>query len=180
MRPSMHTLVVGTFVPMLGSLRDWLTRASARKSSSDALFETTLAPGMYGLGLQVRVACDHALASAARLAEEPSPQIAPAAGTDVEGLRTLLDETIATLLALPERAFRGAEERTIEMALDEGLVMKMTGERFARDWALPLFYFHVVLAYGMLRHAGTELGTREYLQHIGDAITPAKRASRAR
>lgn len=168
--PALHTLVVGTFSPMLASLRDWIARAPAGKRASRALVETTLAPEMYGFGKQVRVACAHAVESASRLAQIPLAPLDAHPGDDTSALEALLDETTARLRALPQRAFRGAETRTLVVPLEAGMTMTMTGERFARDWALPLFYFHVVLAYGMARHAGVPLGTRDYLQHIGDAI----------
>ena len=45
-----------------------------------------------------------------------------------------------------------------------------------RDWALPHFYFHLVTAYDILRHNGVEIGKRDYISHVGDAIRETKAA----
>lgn len=171
---AMHALVVGTFLPMLEALGDWISRGAAGAAASRALVTTTLAPEMYDLGQQIRVACTHAIESACHLAERVPPVLGAHPGDDVAALSALIAETRTKLAALPPRAFRGAAERTLTIPLESGLAMTMRGDRFARDWALPLFYFHVVLAYGMARHAGVPLGVREYLAHVGDAIHPAR------
>jgi hypothetical protein len=46
---------------------------------------------------------------------------------------------------------------SVAHALPIGLVLDATAERYARDWALPQFYFHVVIAYAILR-AGDRTG----------------------
>ena len=38
---------------------------------------------------------------------------------------------------------------------------------FLRDWALPHFYFHIVTAYGILRHEGMQIAKRDYIAHAG-------------
>ncbi len=171
----MRAMLLDTFVPMLRTLSSLLEAGHAHARASgrdpDALFGATLAPGMYSLGLQVRVACDHAIDSTARLLGAERPPLEHR-GDTLDSLEATIASTIAVLEALPDD-FASAAERTIEMPLQDGLVMQMRGERFVRDWALPLFYFHVVLAYAMLRHEGVDVGVEHYLAHIGDAIHPA-------
>ena len=48
----------------------------------------------------------------------------------------------------------------------------MNGLQFLRDWALPHFYFHVVTAYGILRHNGVDIGKRDYLSEVVGYIRP--------
>lgn len=171
----MRAMLVDTLVPVLRTLSSLLEagRAHARASGRDpdTLFGATLAPGMYGLGQQVRVACDHAVDSTARLLGAEPPRLEH--GGDTLGD---LDATIANAIgfveSLPAEAFSGAADRTVEKPLQGGLVMRTKGERFVRDWALPLFYFHVVLAYAILRHEGVDIGVQDYLAHIADAIHP--------
>lgn len=169
--PPMHAMLVRTFVPMLGTLGDLLQKGRAHAISDgrdpDVLFGATLAPGMYGLGAQVRVACDHALESSARIAGVDRPRHAPSADT-IDDLLAEIGSTIAFLERLPEAPF--ASERIVTLPLEGDLVLEMDVARFVRDWALPLFSFHVVLAYGILRHEGVEIGVRDYLAHIADAI----------
>lgn len=42
----------------------------------------------------------------------------------------------------------------------------LNGEGYARDWALPQFYFHIMAAYAILRHQGIALGKADYSAHM--------------
>jgi hypothetical protein len=47
----------------------------------------------------------------------------------------------------------------------------MNGLQLLGCWSLPHFYFHVVTAYDILRHAGVEIGKTDYID-IADFIHP--------
>lgn len=51
----------------------------------------------------------------------------------------------------------------IAHALPQGMVFDLTAAQYARDWALPQFYFHVMTAYAILRAQGVELGKADYV-----------------
>ena len=42
----------------------------------------------------------------------------------------------------------------------------LTAEQYARDWALPQFYFHLMTAYAILRSQGIALGKADYVPHM--------------
>lgn len=46
------------------------------------------------------------------------------------------------------------------------MILDLTVEQHARDWALPQFYFHVVTAYAIMRAQGIELGKANYAPHM--------------
>jgi hypothetical protein len=46
------------------------------------------------------------------------------------------------------------------------MILDVTAERYARDWALPQFYFHLITAYAILRSQGIDLGKADYVQHL--------------
>ena len=77
-----------------------------------------------------------------------------------------IDETIALLEALPAGALDGDEQRPIEHALPIGLTFDLTAEQYARDWALPQFYFHLMIAYAILRNQGVDIGKADYVTHM--------------
>lgn len=54
----------------------------------------------------------------------------------------------------------------IAHALPNGMVLDLTAGQYARDWALPQFYFHVVTAYSILRAQGIALGKADYVAHM--------------
>ncbi|APR77777.1 Hypothetical protein A7982_03124 [Minicystis rosea] len=178
MKLSIHTMAVDTFIPMLRMLSHVLDRGAehAREKAVDpsTLVEGHLAPDMYTLALQVRLACDHAQNGTAILIGQEPPRPKHTDEKTIDDLKARIAETIGYLESVPVSAFAAAEDRDIELPLQADLAMQMNGARFLKDWALPHFYFHVVTAYDILRHSGVEIGKRDYLRHIGDAIRPRK------
>jgi hypothetical protein len=74
--------------------------------------------------------------------------------------------------AVPAAAFDGGEDRDCSIPIANGMLIAMDGLRFLRAWTLPHFYFHVVTAYGILRHSGVALGKYDYLSEVGDFVRP--------
>jgi len=60
----------------------------------------------------------------------------------------------------------------ITIELPGGMTFDMAGEQYARDWALPQFYFHVVTAYAILRQQGVAIGKAEYVPHMFAYLRP--------
>ena len=65
----------------------------------------------------------------------------------------------------------------IAHALPQGMVFNLTAEQYARDWALPQFYFHVMTAYSILRAQGVELGKADYVAHMFAYLRPGTLSS---
>jgi hypothetical protein len=170
---SIYGMATGTFVPMLRTLSGLLDKgaqhAKARGFEPAVLVDARLAPDMFPLVRQVQIACDHAKNGVATLMGQEPPRFEDTERT-LEDLKVRIARTIAYLEAAPEAAFEGAEDRDVTVPLRDELVLEMKGARYLRDWALPHFYFHVVTAYDILRHNGVEIGKRDYLSHVGDAI----------
>ena len=164
MKVSMHGMAVETFVPMLESLDEWLG-----KDAGGDLSQAKLAPDMYSLAQQVQLACQHARDGVARLTGEP-PGPAEEAEATVAAMKAQIARTLEDLRGVAPAAFSGAEERDCSIPLSNGLVIRMDGLRFLRAWALPHFYFHVVTAYGILRHHGVPLGKQDYLSQVSAFI----------
>ncbi len=164
MKTSIYAMAIKTYVPMLRSLSHVLDQgaehARAEKSNAADLVNARLAPDMYPLAQQVRMACDQATDSTARL----SGQDAPLFEND--------EKTLEELKVRPD-AFEGAEDRKITIPIPENNIdFEMNGLQYLRDWALPHFYFHVVTAYGILRHKGVDIGKRDYMNQVAKYIRP--------
>jgi hypothetical protein len=166
---------VQAFASMLRALSAILDKAAAQAAERDldlaALPQARLAPDMYTLTQQVQLACFHALNGVRQLAREAPPPMGEADGT-MAALKARIDQTLATLEAMPPAAFEGAAERQIVFPGPPGMEFAMTGAEFLRDWALPHFYFHLVTAYDILRHQGVEIGKRDYLSGVGRYLRP--------
>ena len=137
---------------------------------------------MFPLSTQVRFACRQAQEGVFRLQGRAFPASLQVLlgegrnGSDGPGTMAAAEERIAETLALVEAA--GAEgiavdpASSIAHALPMGMVLDVTVERYARDWALPQFYFHIVTAYAILRGQGIELGKADYSAHMLAHLRP--------
>lgn len=169
---NLHALAIPTFSQMLRALSGQLDKGAAfAGENASSLFEARLAPDMYPLADQVRYACYQAADAVARLSGQPSRERVEVMPT-FDAFKARIDETLAFLATTPEAAFAGADERAIELALPNGMVLDMNGEQFLRDWALPQFYFHLMTAYAVMRQAGVPLGKPDYVPHALAYLRP--------
>ena len=172
---STHAIAVGTFVPMLTSLSEWLDKgaehARSRGLDPETLGAAQLAPDMFTLAMQVMLACHHARDGTARLTGRPPPAFGDADPT-LGAMKARIADTIADLQAIPAADFDGAEDRPISMDLTDALVFQADGLALLRDWSIPHFYFHAVTAYDILRHEGVGLGKRDYLSQVNRHVRP--------
>ena len=168
-----YAIASGTFSPMLGSLSNVLQKGAEHAIiqgwQADRLPQSRLAPDMFTLAQQVRLACLHAKDNVGRLTGLAAPQFEDTE-TTVEDLTTRILRTTEFLDGVAEAAFEGADARRVTLPLQAGMVLEATGVQFLRDWALPHFYFHVVTAYDILRNNGVEIGKQDYLAHVGPLI----------
>jgi hypothetical protein len=175
---TLSDLLVPTYVQMLGALSKWLAKAEAQRPTggADALLGARLAPDMFPLATQVRFACRQAQEGVFRLLQPdfpPSLQILLDEGRNADerpGTVADAQARIAETLAIVESA--GAAGIAIEPAtpiahaLPNGMILDLTAQQYARDWALPQFYFHVMTAYSILRAQGIDLGKADYASHM--------------
>ncbi len=176
--------IVPTYKQMLQGLSDWLDKAQKQLSEPEAemLLSKRLAPDMYPLSSQVRFACLQAQEATFRLQGEPLPegleklaQEGQNAGEKPGSLSDSQDrirEALAVLDRLGSNALDAGVERTITLALPNGMTFDMTGEQYVRDWAVAQFYFHLVSAYAILRNQGVELGKADYVAHMFAYLRP--------
>ena len=57
----------------------------------------------------------------------------------------------------------GNELREIVLPMRQGDPLRFTGENYLKHYVLPNLYFHATTTYALLRHAGVELGKRDFL-----------------
>jgi len=165
-----YALAIDTFAPVLTTLSALLDKGAAHARAKgrdlEALIGARLAPDMYPLSTQVKLACHHAKDATARLTGAMPPKIENEELTFDE-LKVLIEKTVSHLKSVNEKAFDGAEDRKIEMTLQGNRVFESNGIELLRDWSIPHFYFHVVTAYDILRNHGVEIGKRDYMSHVG-------------
>ncbi len=152
------------FAKMLQNLSSWLEKAerSAKERSFDVdvLAGARLAPDMYRLTQQVQSACDTAKLAVARLTGREAPKH-PDTETTVAELKKRVATVVDYLGTFQAADFKGAEDRLVELPYFEGKVLR--GEDYLVDIAQPNFYFHVSMAYAILRHNGVPLGKPDFV-----------------
>ena len=163
---SMHAASVPVFVRMLGNLLAWLDKAEAhaqaRQFDAQNYLGLRLAPDMLPFARQIQIASDGAKACVARLAGIEVPKWGDDE-TTLDELRARVRRTIEYVQSFEPARFEGSEQREILVPTRAGEPRRFTGEDYLRFFVLPNFYFHVTTAYALLRHAGVEIGKRDYL-----------------
>lgn len=152
---------------MLRNLAAWLAKANAfaqtKECSPDDFVGFRLTFDMRPLAFQVQSACDSAKFAAAKLTGTTPPS-----HPDTEATMAELEQRVATVLEYldgfkPEQ-FEGAAEREATLAFLPGKAMY--GGDYLREMALPNFYFHVTMAYALLRLAGVKVGKMDYISSL--------------
>jgi len=57
-------------------------------------------------------------------------------------------------------------ETVVDLTLPNGVRFVMSSEEDMRDWITPNFYFHVTMAYALLRSAGLAVGKMDFIPHM--------------
>ena len=154
--------LVRIFSNMLIVLDKAQAHADARKFDSANYLGLRLAPDMLPFTKQVQIATDVAKGCVARLAGTESPKWDDNEAT-LADLRARVSKTIDYVQSVPAEQINGSEAREILLPTRAGEPLKFTGESYLKHFVLPNVYFHATTTYVLLRHAGVELGKRDFL-----------------
>ncbi len=176
-------LLAPTYLQMLAALSAWLEKAEQQlpPEQAQALLSSRLAPDMFPLATQIRFACVQALEGVHRLQGHAFPPLhalmleegrnAADQPGSLGDAKARIAETIAIVSALSREAGSG-HDGPVAHDLPNGMVFDLTPEQYSRDWALGQFYFHVMIAYAILRNQGVDLGKADYVAHMFAHIRP--------
>jgi uncharacterized protein len=139
--------------------------AGAKKFEPAVLLSMRLAPDMFALTRQVQAATDQAKNGTARLAGVEPPKFEDTEST-IAQLKERIAKTVAFLKTLDTKAIDASADREITFPLGPTNKGQMQGADYLNHFVLPNFYFHATSAYAILRHAGAEIGKRDFLGNI--------------
>jgi len=163
----MYHTIIQQMTKGLGQLEAWIAKATAHAQAKgydpNVLAGMRLAPDQFPFARQVMIACDTAKLAVARLTGLAAPKHEDTETTLPE-LAQRIRSVVAWLGTMAPEAFAGAAERVVSQPRWEGRVMR--GADYFVEHAVPNFYFHLTTAYALLRHAGVELGKRDYLGQL--------------
>ena len=162
---SMHACSAPTFVRMLNNLSAMLSKADAHAKAKNfdaaVLLNDRLAPDMFTLTRQIQIATDHAKGALARLAGKQPEAIEDKEAT-IADLQARIAKVIGIVEAFKPEQLEGSETREITIKIPNS-ELKFNGLDYLNTWALPNFYFHITMAYAIMRHNGVDLGKRDFL-----------------
>jgi hypothetical protein len=157
---SMSQASIPLFVRALRNLSEILKKGEAHADSA-SFIEARLAPDMLTLAGQIQRASDAAKGCAARLSATPAPSFPDEEKTFAE-LQQRIAKTIDYLKGVPVSSIDGSEERAISFKAGKN-EYNFTGLQYLQGFAIPNFYFHVAVAYAILRHKGVQIGKMDFL-----------------
>lgn len=152
-----------TFSDMLGTLDHLVAKAQGAGMADDVLGKK-LTDDMFPLELQFRVALNQILLALNQVGRGSLPLEETAYRSLVE-VRAAIASVRSHLEQSDPTEWAGADA-PVDLTLPNGVRFLMTSEEDIRDWIMPNFYFHVTMAYALLRHAGLSLGKMDFLQHM--------------
>jgi len=162
---SLYDRSVPVFMHGLTALSGVLAKAedncSLRKIDPAVMLNDRLAPDMFNTIRQVQIATDHTRRAPARLAGTE-----PLAVADTETSFAELQDRIArskeSLLTFDRAAIDAGEAREIRFKAGPR-ELEFTGNTYLNYFALPNFYFHMSIAYAILRKNGVPVGKVDFL-----------------
>ena len=137
------------------------SHAESKKVDPKVFPQARLIVDMLPLSSQIQIACDSAKGAAARLAGVEIPKHEDTEAT-LADLKARVTKTLEFIKTLKPEQFQGAETREIVLQFPQ-TTLKFTGLNYLTNFVLPNFFFHVTMAYALLRKNGVELGKRDFL-----------------
>ena len=161
---AVHDLTVPVFLRQLNNLSAILARAARwaaeRRIAPETLLDYRLAPDMFPLARQVQLTTDFAKGAVSRLAGREPPRYEDAEAT-FAALEARLEKTRLHIASFEAADFEGAAERRVELKIG-GETVAFDGRTYLLNFVYPNFYFHYATAYDILRHAGLDIGKRDF------------------
>jgi hypothetical protein len=164
---AMYYAAVSQCTQALRNLETWLDKAeqhaAAKKFDVGVLLSDRLAPDMQPFIYQVQSACDYVKAAAAWLSGQTPPKHEDNEQT-IEEARGRIRKTVAFAESVKEAQFADAAARRVSLSWAPGKVLG--GKDYLLQMSIPNVYFHLAMAYAILRHNGVDIGKMDFLGPI--------------
>ena len=149
---------------MLQNLDRWIGEAveyaKARNFDPNVLLQARLSPDMYPLVRQVQAACDSAKFTAARTAGKEAPKH-PDTEQTIDEVHARIRSVLEYLKTFREEDFAQTDSRVVPLSFMPGKGLAAADYLF--EMQTPNFFFHICMAYAILRHNGVTLGKITYI-----------------
>ena len=166
--PALYDAAMPTFIRGLKNLSSMLEKgkafAAAQGRELSELLDARLIDDMASLTKQVQMTTDTAKFVAVRVGQIENDPWADdeASFADVQAR---VAKAIAFLQAASPDGFEGREDATVVLTTPSGDI-PFTGSNYVHGFAIPNFFFHLSMAYALLRMKGVPLGKLDFLGAI--------------
>lgn len=162
---SMYHASIPVFIRGLNNLSAILTKAEqhadSKKIDHSVFINARLYPDMFQLSRQIQIATDVVKGGAARLAGVEIPSFADTETTFAE-LQARIKKTIEFLRGITPAQVDGTEKKAIALKVGS-MDLQFEGQPYLLTFVVPNLYFHITVAYSILRHNGVEVGKMDFL-----------------
>ena len=163
---SLYEATVPAFIQGLTAVNGLVEKArvycAEQGIDEGALCGTSLAPDMWPFAKQVICTCQHsAWAIEAAFSGENIPDMSPGPMNFAE-LGQHVSSALESLNALTPQRLETASQDLVIFRIGERQ-MPFTVTNYLLSFAMPNFYFHAAMAYGVLRNQGLKVGKRDFL-----------------
>lgn len=159
-----YDLTIPQFSKMLSNLDAILAKATTyaetKKFDIEVLLNARLAPDQLNFTRQIQIATDSAKIGVSKLTGKDAP-VHDDKETTMPQLRARIADTIKYLATVTEKDFSGYSERKVTTPRWENKYLM--GHEYLIQHTIPNFYFHISVAYEILRHNGLDIGKKDYL-----------------
>jgi hypothetical protein len=160
----MYYYMISQCAQSLKNLETYLHKAeehaSTRKCNVNVLMTSRLAPDMKNFIYQVQSACDYVKGAAAWLSGQMSPKHEDSEQT-IDEVRARIRTTVAFVESVEEARYAGASKQNVSLSWMPGKVIG--GEDYLIQITIPNLFFHLSMAYAILRHNGVKIGKMDFL-----------------
>ena len=163
----MYYQVISQCTQALRNLETWLDKAeqhaAAKKFDVGVLMTSRLAADMKDFTYQVQSACDYVKAGVAWLSGQTPPRHEDNEQT-IDEVRARIRKTVAFVESVKGAQYAGASDRKVKLSWAPGKVIG--GEDYLLQMTIPNTFFHIAMAYAILRHNGIDVGKMDFLGPI--------------
>jgi len=150
---------------MLQNLDRWLEKsvgqAKAKSFDPAVLLQARLAPDMFSLVRQIQSACDGVKFLAARASGKDAPKHADSEQDTLEQLRARIADVVEFANGFSAKDFEGADKRVVPLGFMPG--KGMLARDFMNEMNVANTYFHLCMAYAILRNNGIDLTKTDFI-----------------
>lgn len=167
----LYDATIPTYLQFLGTMRTLVEKAETfcveREMAEADLLDVHFGPDMLPLSWQIRWTCTHSIGALEGVRAGVFHPDDTVPTENLEAFRERIGRTITELKQVTPEEMNGyVGKEMVFLNKKSGLKMDFLAQDFLLSFSVPNFFFHVTMAYGLLRHQGLEIGKRNYFDTI--------------